>query len=171
MKMELWTREHGMVYLYPINDVPNLVKLGICSDQRLDVRTTAVCRQIGNLDAVFVAKCEDVKVAEKAMKDHRYACQTFRTRRVGQIPPPPPKIKNGEIDMRIDGITEMRWILLDQFEEMFGDHASSQRGWISNSPQSDSWLIDVSIAGLKVEAWRKRINLPTGQKIDAQKRR
>lgn len=118
MKMELWTREHGMVYLYPINDVPNLVKLGICSDQRLNVRTTAVCRQIGNLDAVFAAKCEDVKVAERAMKDHGMHVKPselegwikYRRRRQ--------KLKNGEIDMRIDGITEMRWTLPDQFEEM-----------------------------------------------------
>ena len=115
MEMELWTREVGMVYLYPLNASKHLCKLGICEED-INSRTKRVANQLkDSLSVVFAIKSKNVKSTEYALKQHGMPVKLSELSDVVVEKRRRKKLPSGEVTKILDGYTEMRWSSPDDF--------------------------------------------------------
>lgn len=116
MEMELWTREVGMVYLYPLNASKHLCKLGICEED-INSRTKRVANQLkDSLSVVFAIKSANVKSTEAELKQHGMPVKLSELSDVVVEKRRRKKLPSGEVTKILDGYTEMRWSSADDFE-------------------------------------------------------
>lgn len=119
MEVKTWDRKEGFVYLYPLNAKAHLFKVGICNAANLEKRTREVAAQFeGSLSVVFAIRSNNASQVETVLKSYgtkvkRLDLDSMAIKRNGSR-----KLLSGKRIAQIDGITEMRWILPDQFEEM-----------------------------------------------------